>query len=142
MKSLDFGRYLLSICTAAAMLAGCGESQPSGTTQGGLYSKVARAGDKTTARLSWVSQIGYVQVGESGTVRAICPHPSTEVVTGGGYSILAPIGSSWSVLADVPYRSLGSTGPEDAWSITVGVTGGMQGSKATLTVYAGCMPKT
>jgi uncharacterized repeat protein (TIGR03803 family) len=28
MKSLDFGRYVLSSCVAAAMLAGCGGSQP------------------------------------------------------------------------------------------------------------------
>jgi hypothetical protein len=28
MKSLDFSRYALSSCVAAAMLAGCGGSQP------------------------------------------------------------------------------------------------------------------
>ena len=28
MKSLDFGRYALCICTAVAMLAACGGSQP------------------------------------------------------------------------------------------------------------------
>jgi hypothetical protein len=30
MKSLDFGRYALSVGAAAAWLAGCGESQPIG----------------------------------------------------------------------------------------------------------------
>lgn len=43
MKSLGFGRYALSICAAAVMLAGCGGSQPSIAGPGAMPQAFASA---------------------------------------------------------------------------------------------------
>ena len=53
MKSLDFSRYVLGVCAAVAMLAGCGGSQPPIGTPGAMpqTSALATHADRGT---SWM----------------------------------------------------------------------------------------
>jgi hypothetical protein len=52
MKSLDLGRYALSICIAVAMLAGCGGSQPPIWTPGAVSNSADGADNPITRRLT------------------------------------------------------------------------------------------
>jgi hypothetical protein len=64
MKSLDFSRYALSSCVAAALLAACGGSQPpigasgaANQTQGAMSDAIARSGapSRISTLRSWIS---------------------------------------------------------------------------------------
>jgi|HubBroStandDraft_4_1064222.scaffolds.fasta_scaffold00010_61 hypothetical protein len=66
MKSLGFGRYALTGCVAAAMLAGCGESQPPigapGTMAQSHFMERAGAPGEKRPSYMYVTDIADVQV--------------------------------------------------------------------------------
>jgi hypothetical protein len=69
MQSLDFGRYALSICAAAAMFAGCGGSQPLIASPGSIPQRAGQPLPSAFAQLDanavhsdralgWLSMLG------------------------------------------------------------------------------------
>jgi hypothetical protein len=83
MKSLDFGRYTLSSCVAAAMLAGCGGSQPPMSAPGAMPQTYARATQADRAK-SWMlpeakgEDLVYVTGGCGGT--CVVSYPAGKIV--------------------------------------------------------------
>ncbi len=81
MKNLEFGRIMLSACVAAAMIAGCGGSQPpigaSGAMPYGATSGITAHSMRTAGKGAWSGDLLYVATG--GDVYVLS-YPSGKVV--------------------------------------------------------------
>jgi sugar lactone lactonase YvrE len=99
MKSLDFGRYVLTSCVAVAMLAGCGGSQPpigasdapqsraiSADAQRGGSPGAQSLGYKVTAPLLYVTDIG-ANYNDVRIYRAAAKDPAPVATISGGVNI-------------------------------------------------------
>jgi hypothetical protein len=132
MMGLGVGRYVFAVTVAVAVLAGCGQSQsgPPVPARDGAPSKVVHTGEKP-AGIKWNLTVYVLGEYETATIVAYCPAKS--VVTGGGWNVDSLNSAHTYVKEDRPGARF------DSWSVTISND---SSSKATVQVYAGCLPST